>query len=43
MHITQLRTIDPASLDDDDTWVEACSQCGAFDNFGELVCRHCDD
>ena len=43
MTVLTLHMIDPAMLEDDDTWVEQCCECGTFDNFGELLCGRCAD
>lgn len=44
MKITTLTLVDPASIaDDNDTWIEACRQCGSLENCGDNLCFDCDD
>jgi hypothetical protein len=43
MTITSLTLVDTALLvDDDDTWIESCLQCGTLDNNGDNLCVACD-
>jgi len=44
MAITKLSLVDTSTLgDDNDTWIEACLQCGTLDNCGDNLCSLCDD
>jgi len=43
MKIVSLKLVDPATLQDDDTWIESCAQCGTLENSGDLLCLACDD
>lgn len=42
-HPVSLTLVDPATVGDDDTWIESCVQCGTLENCGDLFCTECDE